>query len=131
VIDHDTSLLLGKLVLGRSVASLATLHEGRPFASMIPYVVLVSGRDPDADEDAGDAGSLVLVSHVSRLSPHTRDMLATPEVCLLVTAPVPTDPSGPPPQALPQAKPRPFRQRCIHITHVTGTTWCVAMQTHV
>jgi len=102
VIDHDTSLLLGKLVLGRSVASLATLHEGRPFASMIPYAVLVSGRDPDADDDAGDAGSLVFVSHVSRLSPHTRDMLATPEVCLLVTAPEPTDPSGPPPQALPR-----------------------------
>lgn len=103
MIDPDTSLLLGKLVLGRSVASLATLHEGRPFASMIPYAVLVTGRDPHANDAAtGDAGSIVLVSHVSRLSPHTRDMLATPEVCLLVTAPEPTDPSGPPPQALPR-----------------------------
>lgn len=103
MIDHQTSLQLGRLVLGRSVASLATLHEGRPFASMIPYAVLVTGRDPHTDTGAaGDAGSVVLVSHVSRLSPHTRDMLATPEVCLLVTAPEPTDPSGPPPQALPR-----------------------------
>jgi hypothetical protein len=103
VIDHDTSLLLGRLVLGHSVASLATLHDGRPFASMIPYAVLVTGRDPHADDDGGDnAGSVVFVSHVSRLSAHTRDMLATPEVCLLVTAPESTDSSGPPPQALPR-----------------------------
>ncbi len=103
MIDHDTSLLLGRLVLGRGVASLATLHDGRPFASMIPYAVLVTGRDPHADDEGGpDAGSVVLVSHVSRLSAHTRDMLATPEVCLLVTAPEATDPSGPPPQALPR-----------------------------
>lgn len=104
MIDHDTSLLLGRLVLGRSVASLATLHDGRPFASMIPYAVLVTGRDPHTADDVGgsDAGSIVLISHVSRLSAHTRDMLATPEVCLLVTAPEPTDPSGPPPQALPR-----------------------------
>jgi hypothetical protein len=103
VIDHDTSLLLGRLVLGRSVASLATIHEGRPFASMIPYAVLVTGRDPDLDDDATrDAGSVVLVSHVSRLSAHTRDMLTTPEVCLLITAPEPTDSSGSPPQALPR-----------------------------
>ena len=70
---------------------------------MIPYSVLVTGRDPQADTDGGsDAGSVVLVSHVSRLSAHTRDMLTTPEVCLLITAPEPTEPSGPPPQALPR-----------------------------
>jgi len=98
VIDPDTSLLLGRLVLSRRVASLATLHDGRPFASMIPYALLVTGRDAAA---GGDAGSVVLVSHVSRLSSHTRDMIATPEVCLLVTdAEGPDD--GPPPQALPR-----------------------------
>ena len=103
MIDQASSLLLGRLVLGRSVASLATLHDGRPFASMIPYAVLVTGRDPATDEGGGhDSGSVVLVSHVSRLSAHTRDMLATPEVCLLVTAPEALDGSGPPPQALPR-----------------------------
>lgn len=105
MIDPQTSLLLGRLVLGRSVASLATLHEGRPFASMIPYAPLVTGRDPAAEEGgpgSGEAGSVVFVSHVSRLSSHTRDMLATPEVCLLVTAPEPPEGSGTPPQALPR-----------------------------
>ncbi len=103
MIDQATSLLLGRLVLGRSVASLATLHDGRPFASMIPYAVLITGRDPAIDDGhPDDTGSVVFVSHVSRLSPHTRDMIATPEVCLLVTAPEAVDASGPPPQALPR-----------------------------
>ncbi len=103
MIDPDTSHLLGRLILGRSVASLATLHDGRPFASMIPYAVLVTGRDPKREDGAGDdAGSVVLVSHVSRLSSHTRDMLSTPEVCLLVTAPESPPGSSSPPQALPR-----------------------------
>ena len=105
MIDPETSLLLGRLVLGRTVASLATLHDGRPFASMIPYAVLVTGHDPagEASRDGrNDAGSVVFVSHVSRLSAHTRDMLATPEVCLLVTAPEAAEGSGTPPQALPR-----------------------------
>jgi putative heme iron utilization protein len=42
---------------------------------MIPFAVHVSG------------GMAVLVTHVSSLAAHTRDMLASPEVCLLVTAP--------------------------------------------
>lgn len=102
MIDHDTSLLLGRLVLGRSVASLATLHEGRPFASMIPYAVLLTGAAPDENDPRTGAGSVVLVSHVSRLSSHTRDMLSTPEVCLLVTAPEPPADHPLPPQALPR-----------------------------
>ena len=103
MIDQASSLLLGRLILGRTVASLATLHEGRPFASMIPYAVLVTGRAPTADDDGGaDAGSVVLVTHVSRLSAHTRDMLSTPEVCLLITAPESADSAAPPPQALPR-----------------------------
>ena len=86
--DTATSQLLGELLRGRAVAALATLHDGRPFASMIPYAVHVSA-----------AGRLRLVTHVSRLSSHTRDMLATPEVCLLITAP---ESPGLPPQALPR-----------------------------
>jgi putative heme iron utilization protein len=73
---HDsTTDVLRALLAERSVATLATLHEGRPAASMIPFAVHVSG------------GMAVLVTHVSSLAAHTRDMLASPEVCLLVTAP--------------------------------------------
>ena len=41
---------------------------------MIPFAVHVSDGAP------------VFVTHVSSLAAHTRDMLASPEVCLLVTA---------------------------------------------
>lgn len=119
VIDPATSLLLGRLVLGRRVAALATLHDGRPFASMIPYALLVTGRPPEG-ASAGDAGSVVLVSHVSRLSSHTRDMLAAPEVCLLVTAPEGDD-AGPPPQALPRVS-LPARATFIDPAHPAHET---------
>lgn len=72
---HDsTTDVLRALLVERSVATLATLHEGRPAASMIPFAVHVSDGAP------------VLVTHVSSLAAHTRDMLASPDVCLLVTA---------------------------------------------
>jgi putative heme iron utilization protein len=87
--DTATSRLLGALVRGPSVAALATLHDGRPFASMIPYAVHVDAA----------TGRLLFVTHVSRLSAHTRDMLASPDVCLLVTAP---EDESLPPQALPR-----------------------------
>ena len=85
--DRDSLRLLGDLIRGRSLAALATLHDGRPLASLIPYAPHVAG------------GRLRLVTHVSRLSAHTRDMLASPEVCLLVSAP---EESAGPPQALPR-----------------------------
>jgi putative heme iron utilization protein len=85
--DADTQTLLGTLIRGRCVAALATLHDGRPFASMIPYAVHL---------DAG--GRLRFITHVSRLSAHTRDLLASPEACLLITAPE----DGSLPQALPR-----------------------------
>lgn len=85
--DHDTLRLLGDLIRGRSVAALATLHDGRPLASLVPYSIHVAD------------GSLRLVTHISRLSAHTRDMLASPEVCLLVSA---SEDSATPPQALPR-----------------------------
>ena len=91
--DPAASHLLGELIRGRSVASLATLHEGLPFASMVPYAVW---------HDAAD-DRLLFVTHVSRLSAHTRDMLETPQVCLLITAPEATsDSEAVPPQALPR-----------------------------
>jgi len=91
--DPAASHLLGELIRGRSVASLATLHEDLPFASMVPYAVW---------HDAAD-DRLLFVTHVSRLSAHTRDMLETPQVCLLITASEATSDSEPvPPQALPR-----------------------------
>jgi len=86
-LDLTTSGVLRSLLLDRAVATLATLHEGRPFASMIPFAA------------HGAAGRLRLVTHVSGLSAHTRDMLAAPEVCLLITA-------ADSPEVMPQALPR-------------------------
>jgi putative heme iron utilization protein len=84
----DASIsVLHDLLTYRPVAALATLHDGRPFTSMIPFAAHVA------------AGRLRLVTHVSGLSSHTRDMLAAPEVCLLITA---ADSSEVMPQALPR-----------------------------
>jgi hypothetical protein len=87
--DADTAALLASLIRGRSVAALATLHDGDPFASMIPFAAVVAGPSP----------RLRFVTHVSRLSAHTRDMLADPRVCLLIMA---AESAGVPPQALPR-----------------------------
>jgi putative heme iron utilization protein len=84
----DASInVLHDLLTHRPVAALATLHEGLPFASMIPFAARVA------------AGRLRLVTHVSGLSAHTRDMLAAPDVCLLITA-------ADSPDVMPQALPR-------------------------
>jgi putative heme iron utilization protein len=77
--------VLRSLLLDRSTAALATLHDGRPGASMVPFAVHV-----------GPAG-LRLVTHVSGLAAHTREMRSCPEVCLLVTA---AETAGTMPQAL-------------------------------
>jgi putative heme iron utilization protein len=87
--DQDLSRLLGDIIRGQTVASLATLHDGDPFASMIPYATWSDAR----------GGRLRFVAHVSRLSAHTRDMLESPRVCLLITAP---QDAGGVPQALPR-----------------------------
>ena len=93
IMDPAASHLLGELIRGGSVASLATLHDGLPFASMVPYAAW--------HDAAGER--LLFVTHVSRLSSHTRDMLETPQVCLLITASESAVESEPlPPQALPR-----------------------------
>ena len=53
------------------IASLGTLHKGEPYVSMVPFAILPGGSG--------------FVIHVSQLSAHTKDMLARPEVSLLVT----------------------------------------------
>lgn len=78
---------LRALLLGRRTAALATLHDGLPSASMVPFATAVA------------RGRLHLVTHVSGLAAHTRDMRASPDVCLLVTA---AESAATMPQALPR-----------------------------
>lgn len=66
----------------RKTAALATLHQGEPAVSMVPFAVW--------------NGALVI--HVSGLSSHTNDMLASPRVSVLVAA----DEATAAPQALPR-----------------------------
>ena len=68
--DPTESLPLKSLLERQPVAALATLHRGRPSVSMVPFALLPQG-----------AG---VVIHVSGLATHTQDMLASPEVGLMV-----------------------------------------------
>jgi hypothetical protein len=86
-LDPELTLLLRALVLGRGAGCLATLHDGKPFASMVPFAATTAG------------GRLRLVVHVSGLAAHTRDMRSTPDVCLMMMAP---ESEAVPPQALPR-----------------------------
>ena len=86
-LDPSLTTLLRALLIGRGVACLATLHDGRPFASMVPF----------AATTAGDR--LRLVVHVSGLATHTRDMRSSSDVCLMMMAP---ETDEVPPQALPR-----------------------------
>lgn len=86
-LSPDLAGLLRSLIVGRSVGSLATLHDGRPFASMVPFAATMSGGRPR------------LVIHVSGLAAHTRDMRSCPDVCLMIMAP---ESAAVPPQALPR-----------------------------
>jgi len=83
--NDPRATLLRSLLKGQTVAALATLHNGRPAVSMVPFAV--------------SAASHSLAIHVSKLATHTRDMDATPAVALLVTS---AQEAGTPPQALPR-----------------------------
>ena len=74
---------LRAMVGGQVVAALGTLHGGEPYVSMVPYALMPDG-----------AGFII---HVSSLAAHTKDMLASPAVSLMVTA---TLEAGASPQAL-------------------------------
>lgn len=73
---------LRELLRTQQVAALGTLHAGRPYVSMVPFAVLPDGSG--------------FIIHVSELAAHTRDMLLSPQVSLLVVAP-------PTPEVPPQA----------------------------
>jgi hypothetical protein len=64
---------LRDLLQTQQVAALGTLHKGQPYVSMVPFALLPGG-----------AGFVI---HVSQLAAHTKDMLLSPHVSLLVVAP--------------------------------------------
>jgi heme oxygenase (biliverdin-IX-beta and delta-forming) len=64
---------LRDLLRAQQVASLGTLHQGHPHVSMVPFAMLPGGTD--------------FIIHVSQLAAHTKDMLTSPPVSLLVIAP--------------------------------------------
>jgi len=70
--NTEQAQLLRSILETQCIASLGTLHKGEPYVSMVPFVLL-----PDAS---------AFVIHVSALSAHTKDMLASPPVSLLVMA---------------------------------------------
>lgn len=63
---------LRELVLNRSTAALGTLHDGAPYVSMVPFVLV------------DDATRFII--HVSRLAAHTQDMLMEPRISLMIAA---------------------------------------------
>lgn len=64
---------LRDLLRTQEVAALGTLHQGQPYVSMVPFALRPGGTD--------------FIIHVSQLAAHTKDMLAHPQVSLLVIAP--------------------------------------------
>ena len=92
--DPSDALALQSLLTQTPVAALATLHQGEPAVSMVPYALLPDGT---------------FVIHVSRLATHTRDMLSHDTVSLLVTASSGTSDT---PLALPRASVQATACRC-------------------
>jgi heme oxygenase (biliverdin-IX-beta and delta-forming) len=62
--------VIATLIRGQRQAALGTLRDGAPFVSMVAYAA-----------EPGFGGFLL---HLSRLAPHTRQLLATPLVSLLI-----------------------------------------------
>ncbi len=68
--DSSEAIALRALLESQPVASLSTLHRGEPAVSMVPFALLPDGQG--------------FVIHVSGLATHTKDMLASPAVGLMV-----------------------------------------------
>lgn len=86
--EHRLSLALRDLLAARRVAALGTMdaeQPERPFVSMVPFARCAA------------QGSLVI--HISTLAPHTRNLLAHPQVSLMVMA---AEVDGQPVHALPR-----------------------------
>lgn len=68
----DHARILRDLLRTQEVAALGTLHAGQPYVSMVPFALFPGGTS--------------FIIHVSQLAAHTKDMLASPQVSLLVVA---------------------------------------------
>jgi heme iron utilization protein len=101
---------LKDLVHRQPVAALGTLHEGRPFVSMVPFAVLPDGS--------------AMVIHVSHLATHTKDMLDNPAVSLMVVAPLT-------PELTPQELPRVTIQGQAVPCDATGPKYAAAKSVYV
>lgn len=73
MVESSCAQTLRDLLHTLQVAPLGTLHQGQPYVSMVPFALLPGNTD--------------FVIHVSQLAAHTKDMLASPQVSLLVIAP--------------------------------------------
>lgn len=71
--NPDYAQTLRELLRTQQVAALGTLHKGQPFVSMVPFAMLPGGSG--------------FAIHVSQLASHTKDMLSSPQVSLLIVAP--------------------------------------------
>jgi heme iron utilization protein len=68
--NASTARVLRELLRERSVAALGTLHEGRPYVSMVPFALAHDGK--------------ALVVHVSSLAAHSGNMRRDGHVSALV-----------------------------------------------
>lgn len=71
--EAEQQLNLARLIRRQRWAALATVRSGVPYASMVAYV-----PEPDF------SGFLL---HLSRLAPHTRNLLDHPQASLVITEP--------------------------------------------
>lgn len=93
--ESAEALTFRSLLEGQPVASLATLHQGEPAVSMVPFALLPRGQG--------------FVIHVSKLASHTNDLLANAAVGLMVMAPPGSTGS---PLALPRVSVQGWARQC-------------------
>lgn len=72
MLDAAQTKVVAGLLRSRPIAALGTLHKGEPFVSMVPYVLLA---EPN-----------LFAIHVSSLASHTKDMIESAAVSLMITA---------------------------------------------
>jgi putative heme iron utilization protein len=68
--NSEELAIIATLIHSQRVAALGTLHDTRPFASMVAYAA-----EPDF---------AAILLHLSRLAPHTKHLLAQPQAALLI-----------------------------------------------
>jgi hypothetical protein len=108
----DREILRG-LVNGHRQAALGTLADESPFLSMVLYAV----------ERRASAAPAFLI-HVSRLAPHTRQLLADPRASLMVMEP---DVNADDPQALARVT----FQVTAGVIHVDGADFAAARASYL